>query len=256
MHFISVCLNDTLSGLVLFAQGVIKVTGKESARLCAYVAVLSLSLNSMAQGNIACICTQRYIGARNIRRLSPGRQISRTVSLLIVNFVICFTSYLSSILRMKVSNNPTNMFCSTITVLVGSHNYIFIFYVFAIIFTVIADVLCFLTIQKLKKEISEVVVPIEVGARENSVAYLTKLNQQKAIFTVFIILVFINMSSVPSVLVYTLTILGVQTTPSDMRIVFISGFLNSIVNPIIICTRTQTIRNALKNLIKFRDFQN
>lgn len=253
MHFMFVCINDTLSGLVLLALGVTKVTGKDSAVLCAHMAILSLSLNSMAQGNITCICTQRYIGARNIRKLSSGKQITRTVSLLVFNIAVCLTSYLSSILRMEVlESNFNSTFCSTLNVLAGSTHYIVIFYIVGTCFTAIADLLCLLTILRLKKEMNDVVIPIEIGTHGNSAAYTTKMNQQKAIITLSIILVFINLSYIPSTLAYTLTILGFRVAPSDLRIVFVSGFLNSLVNPVIICTRTQDIKMAIKQIAKLR----
>lgn len=256
MHFTFVCVNDNLSGLVLLAQGLTEVTGIESARLCAYVGLLSLSLNSMSQGNIACICAQRYIGARNIRKLTSSRQVTRTASLLIVNILICGTSYFASVIRMKIPENfPRNVFCSTVSVLVGSLNYMLIYYLIAIVFTVIADVLCVMTIWKLKKEIDNAVVPIEVSSNANAITHAIKVNQQRAIITLFLILVLINLSSVPSVTAYTITMLGVRATPFAMRLAFVSGYLNSVANPIIICTRTQDIKIILRKLLTFRQLQ-
>ena len=71
-----VCTNDMLSGFTLFVLSFIRVTDKDTAHFCAYTILLSLSLQIMSQSNITCICVQRYIGARNIRKLTSGRQRS------------------------------------------------------------------------------------------------------------------------------------------------------------------------------------
>lgn len=251
VHFIFVCVNDTLSGFVIILLSIITVDSLKSARVCAFVMILSLSLNSMSQCNVAGICAQRFIGAKNIRKLSTGRQIRRTASLLAFNILVWMVSFGASALGLRISyNTPEPVFCS-VNVIEGSLQYLVIFFIFGVVFTVTADVLCFLTIRKLKKDVDTTVVPSEFNNQINDKVRKTRTMQQKGIFTVFLILLFLNLSSIPSVITYSLTMLGVRPTAFHLRIVYVSFFLNSIVNPVVIATRTQDVRNALPKCIKF-----
>jgi len=63
-----------ISGFTLIVLSFIRVTDEDTAHVCVYTIILSLSLQIMSQANIACICVQRYIGAKNIRKLKSERQ--------------------------------------------------------------------------------------------------------------------------------------------------------------------------------------
>ena len=262
-----VCTNDMLSGFTLFVLSFIRVTDKDTAHFCAYTILLSLSLQIMSQSNITCICVQRYIGARNIRKLTSGRQRYRTLSLMLVNALIGGGSLVSSIVQSYNSvkhSFKTHGLCSFGNVLENKNQSIgILFYHIGFLLTISADVLCLLTIRKIRTEINAVVQPDVTSSTmitsssqttqtnpNNSVRTTVRLRQQKAIFTLLFILITLNLSVVPTLFGYTMSLLGWNMTLLDVRLLYLSIFLNSLINPIIIATRVHDIRQEITKLVR------
>ena len=124
--------------------------------------------------------------------------------------------------------------------------------------TIAANVLCFLTIRKLRTEINSVVQPEGTSTtmttssthkiqtnHNNGVRTSIRLQQQKAIFVLLFILVLLNLSIVPTLFGFTMALLGWKMTVLDRRLLYLSLFLNSLINPIIIATRVPVIRQEI-----------
>lgn len=265
IHTLFVCANDLFSGLTVFIMGLIHVRSVATAHFCVYTVFMSMSLQIMSQGNITCICIQRYIGARNIRKLTVGKQRYRTLSLMLVNILIGGISLGSSIGQSYSSIKSThgiNDFCSFGAILGAKAGSIgLVYYQFGLVLTISADVLCFLTIRKLSTEINSVVMPegtttssmtasTTQASTTSTVRTSVKLRQQKAIFTMLLILILLNLSVLPTLFGYALKMLGVTMTALDARILYLSIFLNSLINPIIIVTRVQDIRQEMMGVAR------
>lgn len=263
VHTMFVCANDMFSGLVVFVLGLVRVRGAASAHFCVYTLVMSMSLQLMSQGNITCICLQRYIGARNVRRLSSGRQRYRTLSLMLVNILIGGVSLGSSIGQSYSSVKSTHEdsdFCSLAELLPNKAVVIgVVYYQFGLVLTIAADVLCFLTIRKLSTEINSAIQPQDTTSTtvttsstqpSSTVRTSVKLRQQKAIFTMLIILVILNLSVLPTLFAYALKMVGLTLDTLAARILYLSIFLNSLINPIIIVTRVQDIRQEMLDFVR------
>ena len=262
IHTLFVCANDMLSGFTMFVLSFISVTDEDTAHFCVYTLILSLSLQIMSHANITCICVHRYIGARNIRKLTSGRQRYRTLSLMLVNVLIGGGAFVSSIAQWYKSVKPSytiNDLCSFGTVLKNTSQSIsIVFYNIGILLTISSNVLCFLTIRKLRTEINIVVQPNTTSSTvtkstsystntnpSDSVRAMVRLRQQKAIFTLLFILVLSNLSIVPSMFGYTMSLLGWKMTVLDRRVLYLATFLNSLINPIIIASRVPHIRQEI-----------
>ena len=163
IYTLFVCANDMLSGFTVFVLSFISVTDEVTAHFCACTILMSLSLQIMSHSNITCICVQRYIGARIIRKLTSGRQRYRTLSLMLVNVLIGGGAFVSSIAQSYRIIQPSykiNELCSFGTVFKKeSQSISIVFYNIGILLTISANVLCFLTIRKLRTEINTVVQP-------------------------------------------------------------------------------------------------
>ena len=262
IHTLFVCANDMLSGFAVFVLSFIRVTDEGKAHFCVYTLILSLSLQMMSQGNMTCICVQRYIGARNIRKLTNGRQRYRTVILMLVNVFVGGGSLVSSITQSYRSVKPSykiNDLCSFGNVLEGnSQSIVIVIYNTGLLLTIAANVLCFLTIRKLRTEINSVVQPEGTSTtmttssthkiqtnHNNGVRTSIRLQQQKAIFVLLFILVLLNLSIVPTLFGFTMALLGWKMTVLDRRLLYLSLFLNSLINPVIIATRVPVIRQEI-----------
>lgn len=264
--FISV--NDTLCGLVLFVIGFIQVKSQVTAYLCVYVTMASITLQLVSQGNLACICIQRYICVRNIRMQSRKVQTYFTRILMAVNITVGLLSMISfvSMTRVKDIANITSELCA-LTPSTEKENALTFsaYFVFGMIFTLISDIMSFWAIKKLKTEVNNAIQPsssntnsfrISSGQHSEIVRNSTKLRQRKATITICLILLFINLSFVPSLLSFIAVYMGIIIDYVFRRILLLSFFINSLVNPIIIVTRIEemrlSIRQALRNV--FRKF--
>lgn len=134
-------------------------------------------------------------------------------------------------------------------------------YTFGITFVIIADILCLLTIIRLRKEIKTAIHPISpctemtVGSTvrreqiEDNVQKTVTIRQKKAFYTLMLIVVFFNLTVLPFIAGFGVMFFGVKLPgllPSFFHLVL---FANSIVNPFIIATRTEDIRKTISVFI-------
>lgn len=213
-----------------------------------------MALLTTSQGNILCICIQRYIVARNIRNLTPENQsFHRNVCLLFVNIIVGTTSFILSTFQADISDesrrNEAGKMCDFLTALGASGPTVGrTFYFFQLTTTVAADIICLFTIMKLRREVKQAVNPSHRVTTSTNVCMTIKTRQHKAIVTMFLLLVFFNVSMLPQHIFVTLTILGFNDDNIPGRYFFLLLFFNSLVNPIIIMTRTLEIRQKIREL--------
>ena len=256
-----VCANDTLSSFVLFLSSWLRVTNEITAQFCVYTILLQSTLQFMSQSNIMCICAFRYYVARNVRKLGPRRQSLFTVVSLIVNVtvgVLCMTSF-SATLKLNSITDGTNIACEFVALVTSTSTGIIsrIYAVVGFIVTIIADVLCGMTVHRLKKEINNV-QPVTTTSTSTSglssstgtIRQSTKTHQQNAIFTIFLIVLFFNLSTLPVLFGRALLFAGVKLPASVHRISYLCLYFNSFFNPIIIAKRVPEIKRSFKNLLE------
>jgi len=257
MFFLSV--NDTLSSFMLFWLGIIRVTDKETALICAFVDYIPMAVQSMSLSNITCICTFRYCIARNLRKRGAVRQSRFTLVLIVVNCVVGVLSMSSFLATLEIRDIPkgTRMACEYISIVSNQTRMLIgtMFYFTIILFTVVSDIMCLLTIVRLKREMMVVVESSEEGtgttdsSQINQQANKTRMNagQRRAICTVLLILVFFNVSILPLVFGLAFAFSSAFKVPDHvLRVLFLWVFVNSMCNPIIIAARIQEIRRMLK----------
>ena len=250
---------DTLSTFILFWFGLIRVTGDETALLCAILANLTATFQSMSLCNITCICTFRYIIARNLRKHGAIRQSRFTLILIIVNtavFVLGMSSFLATVYVNSIPEG-TDVACEYLSTVVESARIVIgtIFYLSTVIFTIVSDTMCFLTILRLNREMNNVVPISTITMTDSSstqqqgpVRKTVRICQRRAICTILLITLFINLSVLPLLCSFALIYAGVYISAQISRLLFLCMFLNSFCNPIIILVRIQDIRLVIKRL--------
>ena len=261
IQVVFVCAIDTLSSFVFFVTGRVRVTSDITARLCVYTILLSSTLQFMSQSNIMCICAFRYYVARNVRKLGPRRHSLFTVVSLIVNFtvgVLCMTSF-SVTMKLNSITDGANMACRFLALVTSKSTGVIskIYAVVGFIVTIIADVLCGMTVHRLKREINYV-QPMTTTSTSTSgpssstgtIRQSTKTHQQNAVFTIFLILLFFNLSILPILFGRILSFAGVELSTNLNRLSYLCLFLNSLFNPIIIVKRVPEIKTSFKNLLQ------
>ena len=260
IQVVFVCAIDTLSSFVFFVTGRVRVTDDITARLCVYTILLSSTLQFMSQSNIMCICAFRYYVARNVRKLGPRRHSLFTVVSLIVNVtvgVLCMTSF-SVTMKLNSITDGANMACRFLALVTSKSTGVIskIYAVVGFIVTIIADVLCGMTVHRLKKEINNV-QPVTtststsgLSSSTGTIRQSTKTHQQNAIFTIFLIVLFFNLSTLPVLFGRTLLFAGVKLPANVHRISYLCLYFNSFFNPIIIAKRVPEIKRSFKNLLE------
>lgn len=267
IHTFFVCINDTVSGLALFLTGMTRVYGKTTAYMCAYLVFTCFSLQIVSQGNLTCICAQRYVLTRKIRNNNVNQRAFYKKTLIVVNVFIGLVSLVVYILGTEVDTSyvPTNgVYCRLSSVMNGGNSAIIGSMNFALgaVFIIVSDILCMLTILGLKARVAPARAPTtnEGGSSENinsnvtsEVQNSTKIRQDKAIFTLLLIVIFFNLSAFPITIGYIVIFLRVEMPWILRRFLLIALFFNSLANPFIIATRVQEIRllivNSLRNCI-------
>lgn len=249
LQFLFVSINDLLSGGVLSILGFIRVYGEFGARFCVYAYLLSMSLQMMSQWNILCICFQRFIATKNILNTRVEPQLCRALVLFSVNALVGTSSLVFGLSRVSIL--PLEQiqwgFCSIRSVLgkylsakIGS-----VYYSLGIIVIICADLFCFMTIRKLKCMMNSIINPSEeTGDVANSIACIRKsmkMHQEKAIKTLCIILTLLNISYLPSIAGYKIAFIGPKMTVLEARWLYLSLFLNSLLNPIIMLLTVEAI---------------
>lgn len=261
VHVFFVCINDTLNGIVMFLISVIRINDATSAFACAYVIILLLSLQITSQGNITCICIQRYFIARTIRTPGSKRQTTRTFVLVLINFLIGTTSFATCAIPLKIRQvrQGSQDMCSYAVVANEQMGLInMLYYLLGLILTLVSDAMCLLTICRLRKELTSVVQPertTTISKTEDTyVQHITcasksaKQRQQKATITIILILGLFNVSVFPVLILHSLSYIGIEMSLQSRRLIFLTLFMNSLFNPIIICTRIHEIQKMIRSV--------
>lgn len=253
-----ICLNDVLCGLALLFYTAIQLDGTITGPLCAYTVTLCISLLITSHGNILSVCIQRLSVARNIYRTRQDQQNFRSLTLLVVNIFCGISSFILTLFRAKIYSlkSAPHSVCDFMTVFGPSAKIInMVFYSYQLTTTIAADVVCLTTIVKLWLILSKVTVSPSAtstqegntNSQQSSQARASiKIKQQKAIITLLILLVFFNVSILPTIGVSTLRFLGIENKVVPPRVIFLFSFVNSLINPIIIMTRMKNVRTETK----------
>lgn len=255
-HLLSVTINDTLCGVMLFVMALISVYDVVTSYFCAYTLFCALALQTASQGNIICVSAQRYVFSRNISQSSLTWQMFHTKTLLIVNIVVAVGTFLTYITGAHVqtdTHKDTHCFLGNVLDQ-NVANLIRIYFIVGMVFTLFSDILCFLTIRKLKAGVSCGIQP--EGSTDNRTGnsqlsqrellrQTTKARQKRAIITIVLILGFFNLSVLPSFLGFVLTSVGSFNDQNSKRVLMMSMFTNSLINPVIIATRVKDIRTSI-----------
>lgn len=264
IHSFFVCVSDTLSGLTLFLAGLFRVDSYESAFVCTNLGFFSLTTQIISQANIACICVQRYILSRGLRRTHTNWSKSYTKSLLVVNLIIGVASLASFFAGMKIKYLPDKTVACTLGNVVQGES-AFVVSATAIIGIMcifVGDIFCFLNIRKLRMSVSNLeAAPSDTSGRVHaqhinlnncpvqsgqSAVHSIRTRQKKATITLLLILICFNLSSLPGIIGFILLRFGVKLTFVIRRIVWLSLFVNSMANPLIIATRVEEINHTIR----------
>lgn len=258
MQFLFVCLNDTISGFVIIIIGLVKVRDYISAAVCAYSILFSEVLQFMSNETLAMICAQRYYSAINIRKVT-GKNKSKfpfvLVSLNLAVAVIMMTSFIAN-LSLKTIEKGYVYHCAFDNFKVkNEHILSSVLFVLLFVLLIVPNILCGMTIYKLRSELKVAVQQTE-GTTGNSskvttdsqVQQAVKLRHRKATMSIFLIILGFNVSYFPTIFTYTLlSALHVQISFLVERLLYLTLFANSLINPVIIATRVQEIRLVIGN---------
>lgn len=261
LHTLFVSVNDTLCGVVVFIIGLIRVNGIISAFMCVYLSFLSLALQVVSQANITCVCAIRFVVSRNMNKMYET-SMYHTRILLLVNVLIGTITMVSFVLATSVRYSPSESgsFCSLAKLVRGNLavNYI-AYFAFGILFTLTTDILCLMTIVKLRNKMNTITAfsksdsandgATNVSNASESVRITSKLRQQRAMLTILLIVVLFNISFIPAFSGYTYALAGGYIPPWVQRANYAAFFLNSLGNPVIIITRVEDVRTTLQTAV-------
>jgi len=252
--------NDGLSGFFLLFVGNIRVKDKVTAFMCAYSSHMTVILQLLSQINIACICVYRYTIARNIRKFDVKRKSRFTLVLTIINMTVGISNMIifSSTLKLRPILEGVDFACNYNRVVSSTDDVLGSSLGYAVgtmcLFT--ADILCVLTIYRLKREINVTVsssdagqssTTVETSTRDKLVRLTMRKQQQTAIFVVFLILVIFNLSILPIIIAGALLYAGVNLSMEVFGLVLLSLYIHALLNPVIITTRILEIRKTVRN---------
>jgi len=258
-----VCVNDIASSFILFWMGIIRVTGNGTAFFCALVNMLASSFQTMSLFNIMCICAFRYAVAKNIRKVGTVRQSRKTLVLVAVNISVAVfgISTFWITLELRSFSDGINIACDYNAVVTSKSTFLLtsIHFLLLLMCTVVADVLCLMTIYRLKREInlvgnSEVIPSVSASSttqlRSTGNRTTLRYSQKHAIITILLLLVLFNVSLLPLLVAMSIVVSGTPISQQAKRITYLILFFNSLFNPIVIACRIQDIRKLLKQLWK------
>ena len=195
--------NDGLSGFFLLFVGNLRVKDCVSAFVCAYASFITLLIQLLSQINIACICAYRYSIARNIRKFELKRRFSIVLTILNLTFSISKSIIFGSTLQLWPLIEDMDSLCINNRASTDDVFGSFVGYAVGTMCLFTADILCLLTIYRLKREINVTVsssdagqssTTVETSSRDKTVRLTMRKQQQTAIFVVFLILVIFNLS--------------------------------------------------------------
>lgn len=264
IHTLFVCVNDMLAGLVLGTLGFLRVKEHIRANICVYTAFASFAFQLVSQGNITCICFQRYSVLKNITNTLNGQRFVQTKLLLSVNIGIGVLAFLSFVLFSPVKDPPysDNGFCNVTDLINGDAAMTLVFFfIFGLIFTIISDVFCIISVCKLRTDIKVAVQTSHISAMsgthssghsalvmDTDVHNRLKVRQRKATITVCLIAFFFNLAIFPIICSFILNYTGSSSNILQRRIIHISTFLNSLINPFIVAFRVENIAMAFRKM--------
>lgn len=188
---------------------------KASAYACAVFVFMGLALQTVSQGNIACICIQRYVISKHIRAIQAKWRSVHTKTLLLVNLCLGVLSFGVCIAAFDINRIPTlNALCKLSNIMDDkTAKIVTINIVLGTMITFVADVFCFLTFHQLKTQVC-VAGSTETNTATSSNRSTTntdssartsiRTRQSKALWTIFIIVTFFNLSTFPPIVGYTL----------------------------------------------------
>jgi len=253
---------DGLSGFFLLCVGTIRVKNNITAFMCAYASYMTLNLQFMSQINIACICAYRYRIARNIRRFELKRKSRFTIGLTIINLTLGISNIciFSSTLQIKPVVEGMDFACSYNRVILSTDDVLGspVGYAVGTMCLFTADILCLLTIYRLKREINVTVsssdagqssTTVETSSRDKLVRLTMRKQQQTAIFVVFLILIIFNLSIVPILITITLLYSGVHLSNEAFELGLLFLYIHALLNPVIITTRIVEVRKTVRNAL-------
>lgn len=249
IHFFSICINDALCGVAVFVIAVMYVEGAVSTHICAYTIFFSIALQNVSQGNIACISLQRYVSARNIHTTLRTWQSNYTKTLVVVNIVVAVVSFIVHIFEATVRMRPLyNSYCNLHNIVEEDVLVVVkCFYVLGIPFTCVSNILCILTVLRLRTRTSIVPDSQDSSTVVSHSMEQARVQKRQAITTIVLILVVLNISFLPSVITLFWKLAGKFLSADVQRIVFMTMSINSLFNPFIILCRTQSIKDMIKH---------
>lgn len=260
IHILFITVNDTLCGLFLFLIGWTPVQDKASAYACAVFVFMGLALQTVSQGNIACICIQRYVISKHIRAIQAKWRSVHTKTLLLVNLCLGVLSFGVCIAAFDINRIPTlNALCKLSNIMDDkTAKIVTINIVLGTMITFVADVFCFLTFHQLKTQVC-VAGSTETNTATSSNRSTTntdssartsiRTRQSKALWTIFIIVTFFNLSTFPPIVGYTLISLHDNIFSIYGRSLLLTLYLNSLINPIVIATHTHEVYMSIKDTV-------
>lgn len=255
IHTFFVCINDTLCGLLLFLAGVWRVYDSSTAHVCAYLILSSFALQIVSQANITCVCAQRYVFARYIRKTYVKWKSAHTKTLVLVNALIGGSSLVFYFSQIHIDNIPSvSISCKLGAVMSTDMVVLLVNFCLGTLFIITANIFCFIAICVLKTELNVVVQPSATTSNTTSntgthldenVRLNMKMRQQRATVTMLLIVLFFNISFLPTFIGNIAAFFGVNIPHVLRRPILLALFVNSLANPIIIVTRVQDIRTYI-----------
>ena len=259
IHIFFVCIIDTCCGLALFLIGLINVEGQISARVCAFIMFASFTLQLVSQGNIACVCIQRFIITKNVQNVDMKWKSSYTKTLFVFNSLIGIISLVTLESLSIYEDTPyVNGLCtgsSVIGPMVGT--FTGIIFSIGFIFTIVGDVVCALTFCRLRRQVNMAVESDNTNTcttQENqpnaTINAATRMRQQMAMRTLLLIVASFNITLLTYILGNVQLLLPNSIESEEFRqFLLFTLFINSYLNPIIIATRTRDLRIHITTLL-------
>jgi len=252
--------NEGLSGFFLLCVGNIRVKDNVSALVCAYSSYMTLNLQLMSQINIAFICAYRYRIARNIRRFELKRKSRFWIVLTIINLTLGISncSVFGSTLQLRPLLEGMEFACSYNRVILSTDDVLGspVGYATGMMCLLTADILCLLTIYRLKKGINVTVSPTHAGhsstmggtlSQDNTFRPTMRKQQHTAIFVVLLILIIFNLSVLPMLTTIAFLYSGVYLPNEVFELAILSLYIHALLNPVIISTRILEVRKTVRN---------
>ena len=259
IHIFFVCIIDTYCGLNLFLLGLINVEGQTSARVCAFTLFASFSAQVVSQGNIACVCIQRFIITKHVEKVQIGWKSSYTKTLIVVNSLIGIISLLTLQTQSINEEIPYEYGPCRGTCVMGPTLSIITAALFFIgfILTIVGDVFCVLTFCKLRKYVNMTVQSdtnttgsITDNQPNANINAASRIRQQMALRTLLLIVASFNISLLAYILGNVQFILhtALQSEVYN-RILLFTLFINSLLNPVVVATRMKVVRIQITTLL-------